>query len=115
MTHSMKLQDEPFALIASGQKRFELRLYDEKRKSIRVGDEIEFVHATDNQRRLRCVVLNLHLFDTFEVLYQTLPLLLCGYTEENLASASSTDMEKYYSRDQQATYGVVGIEIQLLS
>ena len=115
MTHSMKLQDEPFQKIARGEKTFELRLYDEKRKSIRIGDEIEFVHATDSQRRLRCVVLNLHLFDTFEALYRTLPLLLCGYTEENLATASYTDMEKYYTREQQNQYGVVGIEIQLLS
>lgn len=32
MTHSMKLKDNPFNKIASGEKTIELRLYDEKRK-----------------------------------------------------------------------------------
>lgn len=42
MKHCMKLNDNPFAAIEKGEKTIELRLYDEKRKKINVGDEIEF-------------------------------------------------------------------------
>ncbi|MBQ1852397.1 MAG: ASCH domain-containing protein, partial [Lachnospiraceae bacterium] len=38
----MQLQPEPFDLIKSGAKTIELRLYDEKRRKIRIGDEIVF-------------------------------------------------------------------------
>ena len=40
---SMKLQPKPFAAIKNGTKTIEMRLWDEKRKHITVGDTIEFV------------------------------------------------------------------------
>lgn len=39
MLHHMKLQAEPFQKIRSGTKTVEMRLNDEKRQSIREGDE----------------------------------------------------------------------------
>lgn len=45
-------------------------------------------------------------------MYQALPLLKCGYTEANLATAKPADMEQYYSKEKQAQYGVVAFEIE---
>lgn len=42
MKHKMKLRSQPFNMIRSGQKTYELRLYDENRQLIQVNDEIEF-------------------------------------------------------------------------
>lgn len=42
MKHNMRLNAEPFEKISSGAKTIELLLYDEKRRVIKVGDEIEF-------------------------------------------------------------------------
>ena len=42
MKHKMKLRPQPFNMIRSGQKTYELRLYDEKRQRVQVNDEIEF-------------------------------------------------------------------------
>ena len=42
MRYQMKLRSQPFEMIRSGKKTFELRLYDEKRQQIKVDDEIEF-------------------------------------------------------------------------
>jgi ASC-1-like (ASCH) protein len=47
-------------------------------------------------------------------LYKTLPLIKCGYTVENVSAASAADMELYYSKEEQAAYGVIGIEIELI-
>lgn len=109
--HEMKLQDAPFEAIRDGRKTVEMRLYDEKRQTIEVGDEIEFRRNADTGERIRCKVIALHLFPSFEVLYQTLPLTACGYAEDELAHASYTDMEHYYPKEEQAKWGVVGIEI----
>ena len=42
MTHNMKLNDAPFETIKNGKKTIELRLYDEKRRKIKIGDTICF-------------------------------------------------------------------------
>ncbi len=108
--HEMKLNPGPFAMIRSGQKTIELRLLDEKRQRIREGDEIVFTE-TESGERMRATVKKLHRFDNFEVLYRSLPLLRCGYTRENVAAAKPSDMEEYYSLEEQKKYGVVGIEL----
>ena len=110
--HQMQLQPEPFDMIKSGEKTIELRLYDEKRRKIRIGDEIVFTN-TENGETLTVRVLDLAVFDSFEDLYKTLPLLRCGYTEQDIASASPDDMDVYYPKEKQKEYGVVGITIAL--
>lgn len=112
--HQMQLQPEPFRMIKSGVKTIELRLYDEKRRNIRIGDEIMFTN-TENGETLAVKVLNLSVFDSFEELYKNLPLMKCGYTEQDIASASPDDMDVYYPKEKQKKYGVVGITIALKS
>ena len=111
-THSMNLHPQPYEMIKSGQKTIELRLYDEKRQAIRVGDEIVFTNNAGGET-LRAKVVKLHVFDNFSELYASLPLLQCGYTTEDIDTATPADMEKYYSIEKQGKYGVVGIEIVL--
>ncbi len=111
VTHFMHLQDAPFQKIAAGPKTFELRLYDEKRKAVKVGDTIVFDKLADSNARITTTVVAIHVFDSFEELYATLPLEKCGYAKGE--DALPSDMEKYYSKEEQAQYGVVGIEIAL--
>ena len=113
MQHMMRLAPQPFEMIADGTKTIELRLYDEKRRRIGVGDEITFVH-TQSDEEIRAKVIALHIFDSFKELYNALPLLKCGYTEADIASASPSDMDVYYTAEQQKQYGVVGIEIAVI-
>lgn len=44
--HYMKLKDKPFEAIRQGIKTIELRLYDEKRQALAVGDMVEFTKMT---------------------------------------------------------------------
>lgn len=112
MKHFMKLKKAPFLMIESGKKTIELRLYDEKRQRISIGDEIEFSCVDGIERHLQRRVIALHIFASFADLYKTLPLLKCGYTEADLSSASPLDMAQYYSQEEQSRFGVVGIEIE---
>ena len=107
--HQMKLKPSPFTLIKEGKKTIELRLYDEKRKLISIGDTITFTNTNDSKDIIKSSVIDLYLFDSFEELYNTLPLNECGYTD--VKNASYLDMEKYYSKEEQSKYGVVGIKI----
>lgn len=109
----MKLNALPYFLMESGRKTIELRLNDEKRSRIVLGDSIVFTHRDDDSRRLTARVAALHHFESFEKLYASLPLEKCGYLPDEICSASYRDMEEYYSPDEQRKYGVVGIEIVL--
>ncbi len=114
MIHYMNLNPQPFSLIASGLKTIELRLLDEKRKQIAVGDTLIFKNTTDETATLTCIVKRLHIFSSFDELYRSLPLDKCGYLPDELATASPEDMEIYYPAEKQKCYGVVGIEIELI-
>ena len=113
MIHEMKLRPLPFSQIADGSKTFELRLYDEKRQKIRIGDTIVFTSTADPRQSVSVLVTSLHRFDSFAELYRTLPLLRCGYTAENIAQADPRDMEAYYPIEEQGRHGVLGIGIEL--
>lgn len=113
MIHCMKLHAAPFEKIKSGEKTIELRLYDEKRQQIQVGDQIVFTNHITGET-LQAQVATLYRFDDFAELYKTLPLLKCGYTADDVNSAHPADMEQYYSVEEQKQYGVVGIEIRIL-
>ena len=110
--HSMNLNPDPFEMIKSGKNTIELRLFDEKRQKIKAGDTVVFTNTATGEALSRTVV-RLHCFASFAELYQALPLLLCGYTEDDIHTASPSDMEQYYPAEVQSRYGVVGIELSL--
>lgn len=114
MTHTMRLYSEPFEQIRSGNKTIELRLNDEKRQQISVGDTIEFRETDHADKRIVTRVVALHPFPTFRQLYETLPLLQCGYTAADIAGARPEDMDAYYSPEEQERYGVLGIAIEVI-
>ena len=86
---------------------------DRNADNIRAGDIIVFTQPFSGES-VTAKVVKLHKFDSFEELYKSLPLLKCGYTEENIDKANYTDMNMYYSFEEQKKYGVVGIEICLI-
>jgi aminoglycoside 6'-N-acetyltransferase I len=108
--HFMRLQPAPFALIRDGRKTIELRLYDEKRRKLQIGDGILFEN-TEAPEMLLVRVTGLSVFASFDALYQALPLEACGYPKADIASASPADMEACYSKEEQRRYGVVGIQL----
>lgn len=109
----MKLNPVPFSLISNETKTIELRLWDEKRKQVSVGDTLIFSSTADSKAQLICTVVKLHIFPNFAELYAALPLDRCGYLPQELSTANAQDMNQYYSIEEQRKYGVVGIEIKL--
>ena len=79
------------------RKTIELRLNDEKLRLINVGDEITFINTEDNRKTLKAEIVNIYKFKSFEELYADLSLLKCGYTKEDVKTASPEDMLAYYS------------------
>ena len=109
MIHKMKLVDFAFEAIKNGEKDIEVRLNDKKRKFINIGDIIEFTNI-DNNEKILVKVVNLYHYDTFLELFNNFDNKRLGLKEDDDASI----MDKFYSRDEQEKYGVLGIEIKLI-
>lgn len=110
MTHEMKLAESAFKAIFGGDKRVEMRLYDQKRTAIKVGDSIVFTNIVSGEQGM-VKVRGLHVFPSFANLYVTYSPKVLGYAEGE--KAHPDDMLKYYPREEQIKYGVVAIEIEV--
>ena len=110
-THKMNLQSKYFDFIKNGTKRIELRLYDEKRRRIQLGDTVEF--SKSENEKLKVEVVGLLRYKSFKDLFEDFDISI-------LADASMTKEEllgvlnEFYTLEMQAEYGVLGIRLRLL-
>ena len=109
MIHKMRLADFAFNAIRNGNKDIEVRLYDEKRKLINIGDIIEF-HNIDSDEILRVKVVNLHIYNSFYELFNAVDYKRLGFN--NIEEYKI--MDRFYTKEEQEKYDAVGIEIQLI-
>ncbi|MBI3334549.1 DUF3850 domain-containing protein [Candidatus Pacearchaeota archaeon] len=89
MEHQMRLNPEHFEAIKAGKKKHEIRLNDEKREKINVGDIIVFSKRPECKENIKVRVVS----RTEHAEYQNLP--------------------PYYSRDEMKKYGIVVFGIEL--
>ena len=107
MLHKMKLKEKPFESIKDGSKTVEFRLYDEKRKLINIGDQIEFSKLPELEEKILVDVLDLYRDDSFENLFRKL------IKDEEEIQRKTKAMREFYSSEEEEKYGVVGIKILL--
>lgn len=109
--YEMNLQPKYFDFIKDGAKRIELRLYDEKRRSIQLRDIIEF--AKSDSEKFKAEVVGLLRHKSFADLFEDFDISI-------LADSSMTKQEllevlgEFYSEEKQAKFGVIGIRIKLI-
>lgn len=113
MIHEMKLQPTYFDFIKNGTKRIELRLFDDKRKAILLGDTIKFIKEPEKLENIEVTVTGLLRYNTFKE-------LLNDFNIEILADASLSkeellrELETFYTKEEQGKYGVLGIRFENL-
>lgn len=106
----MRLHNGPFEKIKSGTKTIEMRLNDEKRQLIKVGDFIKFINRV-TEEELTTLVKGIYYYESFDELYKHFDKISIGYDLED--DADPNDMSQYYSNEDIENYGVVGIEIEV--
>lgn len=111
MHHIMKLQSNPFSKIKDGTKTVELRLNDEKRRIINIGDTIGFKEEPELMNTLHTQVVALLRYPSFRDLIYDFPIECFGGNDrETLIS----DVHKFYTDENERKFGVLGIKIQLI-
>jgi len=110
-THQMNLQPKFFDFIKDGTKRIELRLYDEKRRKIQLGDKIEFSKSEND--KFETEVIGLLRYNSFNDLFEDFDISVMAdksMTKKELLSILS----EFYTPEKQAEFGVIGIKVRLL-
>ena len=108
MIHEMRLDPDIFEQIESGNKTIEYRLYDEKRRKIKVGDKIEFKKRPDFKEIILVQVTEIFTEKTFENLFRKF------YSDENKIKESVSYINRFYSPEKIEEYGVIAIKFSVI-
>jgi len=107
----MGLNSDQFELVFMETKTIEIRLNDEKRRRLHVGDSIYFYNVADETQQLVRRVKSLRQFTTFADLYSQ-------YSPESVGSAPGDDVDQrvadtytIYTPEQEKQWGVLAIGI----
>lgn len=113
MEHEMKLQPKYYNFILNGTKRIEIRLYDEKRQQIKIGDVIKFLKEPELNESFNAKVIGLLRYNSFEEMFKDFDISILSdesMTKDELISV----LEQFYTKEKQEKYGVLGIRIELI-
>ena len=109
----MKLQPEYYNFILNGTKRIEIRLFDEKRQQIKIGDTIKFLKEPELKESFNAKVIALLRYNSFDDMFKDFDISILSdksMTKEELLGI----LEQFYTKEKQKRYGVLGIMIELI-
>ncbi len=107
----MRLHPQPFKRIKAGTKTNELRVNDEKRQQISVGDEVEFI-SRETDERLLASVTDLTSAASFDEILKRIDFArLDSLTADHAEAVRS--MHQYYSPNEESKYGVIAIGFKI--
>ena len=107
------LDADVFEVVKNGSKNIEVRVNDEKRRRLKVGDIFTFLKRPEETESLKAIVTSLDYYDNFEELvkhYEIKNLYLESYTKEEFLKL----LERFYSIEEQKEFGVVAIGFKLV-
>ena len=110
--NEMKLNNKAFNNIKSGIKKFELRLYDDRRKNINLGDTIIFHNLNNLNDTISVTVLALLRYPSFADFFKDIDYRLCGTA--NSLEEKLKRVHTFYTLEQEQENGILAIKIQLI-
>ena len=113
MEHIMKLQPKYFNYMLNGTKRIEIRLNDEKRRLIKVGDTIKFLKEPELDDSFIVKVVELLKYDSFEDMFRDFDISVLADKSMSRDELISI-LGQFYTKEDQNKYGVLGIRIELI-
>ena len=113
MKHEMKIQTIYFDKIKNGEKIYEVRLNDEKRRTMDVGDVLVLKKEPEQIEELYLEIKDLVYFNSFDEMVNTLPSQKIGFA--GMEKQSIIDVyHSFYTPADEKKYGVVAIKVQVI-
>ncbi len=111
----MKLLESPYERISSGKKTIEIRLYDEKRQGLNIGDIIEFSKLPDLEDKVKVEIVALLRYKSFKDLVNDFGMEYYDYPKDYSVEDFVNSIYTIYSKEKEQQYGVLGIKIRLMN
>jgi len=108
----MRLHPEPFNDIKSGLKTTEMRLLDEKREELNIGDEITFI-SRETAEELIAEVKDLKAYKDFAEIYDIEKALIDKYAKWDRQEFIDS-FDEYYSEKLKEGYKALSIHFELV-
>ena len=102
------LHSDVFDIVKNGNKDIEVRLFDEKRSKLKVGDTLVFLKRPLEEEVIKAKVVELVKYNNFsEVVdnYEMKRIYLDGYTKEMYLS----EMRRFYTEEDENKFGALAI------
>lgn len=109
----MRLDAGPFGQVKSGAKRFEIRLNDEKRRLLAVGDRVTFWNKDEPADEVTLTVADLIVRPNFIELFRAAAPELGGWPHGTTSEEAAADMRKFYEDADERRWGAVAIRLTL--
>ena len=109
----MTLNDRPYEMMLSGAKTIEIRLFDDKRQKVAVGDSIVFVKTSKQDEAISAGVVELHNYSSFGDLLDAFPSADFGFgrfSKEQILE----EINQIYDKEREQRLGVLGIRILVI-
>ena len=95
------------------KKNIEVRVNDEKRRKIKIKDQITFLKRPNESESIDAVIEDLKYYDNFEKLvenYNMEELYLQNYSKQDFLKL----LKRFYTDEEINKYGVVAIKFKIL-
>lgn len=113
MEMKVHLHPEVFDIVMDGKKNVEVRVNDEKRRQLKVGDTLLFLKRPDEDEQVRAVIKNLVYFSNFSEVVDSYEMERI-YLKETTKEEYIQLMGQFYTDEEVSINGVVAIEFELL-
>ncbi len=109
----MRLNAESFQKIKAGTKIVEVRLADEKRRKLHIGDEIRFFKLPDRKESIIVKVKRLEKFSSFKEMFEIIDKKLLGHSRLNMEQQLER-IYRIYAKEEEEKKGVLAIFFGLM-
>ncbi len=111
MIMKLRLDSDIFEIVKNKDKDVELRLNDEKRKKLHIGDKLIFLKRPEEQEKIEAYVVGLRYFKDFveaSNYYDMKRIYKENCSKEELVEVT----KRFYSDEEVKELGVVAIEFK---
>ena len=110
--HEMKIQPAYYEAILHCKKRVEIRLNDEKRQLVKIGDVITFKRTDNLNESFDVIVVDLLYYSTFNDIIDDLDIEIIANKDSDKEDLKDL-LRKFYTEEEEQKFGVVGIKFEL--
>ena len=110
---TFRLDNDIFDIVKNESKNIELRLNDEKRQKLSVGDTITFLKRPDEIESITAKITKLEHYNNFDEVIDELPMERI-YKKNTSKEKFINIIRRFYTKEDEEKYGILAIYFTII-